>query len=394
MNKFLLALVFILASGPLSASTISSFLEMVRTKNLDIQSQKHIVNGALERSKGLNLPAPQVGVSQMRNLEGSFYGFEVQQSFPLSSKLFDDKKTRQNKYSLQRKESSFLSDSILFEARLAYVNYWASYQKMLLAVELRDWLKHHLKYAQSLVRSNSDMRIHSLEIEGSIGIYDNEISFLKTMLEAEKSKLRNIVYEASYDPEVPILDVIPELPTSALESRIAEIDFAKLQVATSNHEVAKNANAPNFFLKLRKLDRPMLRMANQEIMVGIDLPFLYFWQGRADNAEAFANKHVAEAKYKKSIVESDSLKESLKAQTRLIKDQFRNLNNISVPAADKRLRYLKNIAPRDMSGLESHHRIFHDAIELKTQLVDARTRYEELYMKWMILFGDSRNEKN
>jgi outer membrane protein TolC len=329
-----------------------------------------------------------IGVSQMRNLQGNAYAFEIQQQVPLSSKLTDDKRTREHKFDLQKKESSYFSDSVLLEARLAFVNYWASYEKLKLMEELQKWLKHHLEYSQSLARSDTEMRVYALEIESSIGIYDNEINNIKNSLESEKVKLRRFVFDSSYEPNIPIFGDPSGFSESSGSSRISELDLSRLRVATSDFEVAKSANLPNLFMKVRKLDRPMLGMANQEVMVGIDLPFAFFWQARAEEAEASASKIVAQARYQKSLVESEAFKKSLKAQADLTKMQLQNLDRISIPAADKRLRLLKNISPRDMSGLNSHYKVFQDAIELKSQRVDVRYRYEELYTKWMILFGE------
>ena len=131
----------------------------------------------------------------------------------------------------------------------------------------------------------------------------------------------------------------------------------------------------------------MMGMANQEIMLGIDLPFAYFWQPRAEKAQAMAQKQIAEETYRKTEVESEALKISLKNRSRILKDQIKTLDSISIPASRKSLQYLKNIAPRDMSGLETHRRIFEDYISLRTQLVDLRMAYEEIYSNWALAFA-------
>lgn len=52
----------------------------------------------------------------------------------------------------------------------------------------------------------------------------------------------------------------------------------------------------------------MIGMANQVIMLGIDLSFVYFSQPRAEKAEAMAQKIVADANYRKAEVEAESLR--------------------------------------------------------------------------------------
>lgn len=393
MNKLSIFLFLGTFCFPTWAESLHVFLNKVKERNLEIHSQASLVDAATERSKGYKLSPPRIGVSQMRNLEGKSYAFEVEQQLPLSLKLADEKTSREHKLTLQKKESSYFSDALLLEARLAFVSYWAVYEKIKLLEELRNWLKHHLAYARTLTRSDTELRLHSLEIESSIGLFENEINTMKAQLENNKVKLRTLVYNSAYEPGTPVLDKPKEFVESQGPSRLSEIDLGRLKVATSDFEVAKAANLPNLFVKVKKLDRPMAGMANQEIMLGIDLPFAYFWQTRAEKAEAMASKVMAEAKYKKTLIESESLMKSLKAQAELTKDQLKNLERISIPAAEERLKLLKNISPRDMRGLDSHHKIFHDAIVLKSQRIDVRFRYEELYTKWMILFGDAHDDK-
>lgn len=376
--------------GKSYADDVSAFLVRVKNKNMELQSQRLLTNAALERSKGLSLKAPFVGVSQMRNLEGVSYVFEVSQEIPLSSRLNQDQKAREGKLELQKKESVYVSQEILLGARLAFINYWMSYQKLQLIQELRDWLKHHAHYAQSLVRSSTDLKVYALEIESAVGIYENEASTLKSNLEIEKSKLKEMAYDQVYDPGEPTIDDPLAFPEARSDSKISSINFSKLKIANSELEVAKSSYAPNLFVKLRKMDRQMIGMPNQEIMLGVDLPFAYFWQPRAENAEARASKYVAEANYRKSEVEAQALKESLKKRSEILKNQLETLKTVSLPAAEKRLQYLKNISPRDVDGLESHHKIFHDYIEIKTQLVEIRMKYEELYANWTLLFSEGK----
>lgn len=376
-----------------SADSVNSYIDKVKDKNLQLSSQDLLTTAAHERSKGLNLKAPFVGVSQMRNLEGVSYAFEISQEIPLSSRLNQDQKAREGKFELQKKESIYVSQEILLGARLAFINYWMSYKKLQLIEELRDWLKHHAHYAQSLVRSSTDLKIYALEIESAVGIYENEASTLKSNLEVEKAKLKELAYDAAYDPGEPSIDNPLAFSEARSDSKISSINFSKLKIANSELEVAKSSYAPNLFVKLRKLDRQMIGMPNQEIMLGVDLPFAYFWQPRAGNAEARASKYIAEANYRKSEVEAEALKESLKKRSEIIKNQLETLKTVSLPAAEKRLQYLKNISPRNIDGLESHHKIFHDYIELKTQLVEIRMKYEELYANWTLLFSEGKKNE-
>lgn len=392
-TAFTIFLFFVSSISSLHADSIESFLSKVKIKNLDIASQGNLISAAEARSKGLSLKAPMVGVAQMRNLEGVSYAFEVQQEVPLSSRLSKDKKSREDSYELQKKESEYFSREKLLEARVAYVSYWKNYEKIKYTEEVRNWLKQHAEYVRSVVRSDAATNVYALEIQSYLGLIENEVSSLKGLLENEKVKLKELSFDETYDPGVPTLDEPKPLPEEALSSRISSINLSKLKVASSNLEVAQTASLPNLFFKARKLDRPMVGMANQEIMVGIDLPFAYFWQPRAEKAEAIANKYQAEANYRKSEVQSEAMKLALKEKAAILSNQLKTLKGVSVPAAEKALKYSKNIAPRDMSGLETHRRIFQDYIELKSQLLEIRMNYEEIYSNWSLVFAQGNSNE-
>lgn len=370
------------------AESIGTFINRVKEKNLEISAQTSIVSASKERSKGYSLMAPMVGVSQMKSGHGTSYNFEVQQEIPLSNRLTSDKKMRESSFELQKKESDFFVREKLLEARLAFVAYWRNYEKQKYIKEVRDWLKQHLKYAQSLVRSDANSQIYALEIESYLGILENELSSVTSLLESDKAKLKELSFDENYGPDVPVLDEPPVLADAIGTSRISSINLSKLRVASAKLDVAKASYLPNLSVTVRKMDRPMLGMADQEIMLGIDLPFAFFWRPRAEKAEAIAQKAVADATYRKSEVEGEALKKSLKVRADILKKQIKTLEEVSIPAVQKSLKYVRNIAPRDMAGLETHRRLFQDYISLRSQMVDLRMSYEEIYSHWTSVFAE------
>lgn len=388
MKYFALFLLILMMARTTLAESIDSFINRVKDKNLEISAQRSIVSASEARSRGYSLMAPMVGVSQMKSGHGTSYNFEVQQKIPLSNGLSSDKKMRENSFDLQKKESDLFVREKLLEARLAFVSYWRNYEKEKYIKEVRDWLKQHSKYAQSLVRSDANSQIYALEIESYLGILENELSSVRSLLESDKAKLRELSFDENYLPGVPKLDEPPVLAEDAGTSRISSINLSKLRVASAKLDVAKASYLPNLSVTVRKMDRPMLGMADQEIMLGIDLPFAFFWQPRAEKAEAIAQKAIADANYKKSEVEGEALKKSLKARADILKKQIKTLEDVSIPAVQKSLKYVRNIAPRDMAGLETHRRIFQDYISLRSQLVDLRMNYEEIYSHWTSVFAE------
>lgn len=130
MRHLIAGIFFILSFETARAEGLPAFLERVQKKNLEIQVQSQVIQGALDRSKGYKLPPPMVGISQMRNLQGESYAFEIQQQLPFPSKLSDDKKSREAQFKLQEKESRYFTDDLLLEARLAYVSIGRALKKL------------------------------------------------------------------------------------------------------------------------------------------------------------------------------------------------------------------------------------------------------------------------
>lgn len=390
----ILGLSTFLLSGALQAESLADFLKKVRSKNLEITSQNSLISAAEARSKGFSIKAPMIGFSQMRNLEGKAYAYEVQQEVPLSNRLATDKRMREQSFELQKKESEYFSTEKLLEARVSFVKYWKTYEKSKYLTEIREWLDTHLKYARSVVRTDASSNIYALEIESYIGILENELSSVKSDIEAQKAKLKELSFDENYDPGVPVVDEPKALATSGENSRMSAINLSRLKVAEAALDTARTSYLPNLTLRGRKLDRQMMGMANQEIMVGIDLPFAFFWQPRAEVAEATAQKMVAEANHRKAEVESEALKRSLEARATILKQQLKTLAEVSIPAARKALRYLKNVSFRDMAALETNRRIFQDYITLRTQQVELRMAYEEIYANWSLAFANGANNEN
>lgn len=387
--KYLCLLLFpLLVSHSVLAETIDAFVSQVREKNLEISAQSSVIAASDARSKGYNLMAPMVGVSQMKSEHGTAYNYEVSQQIPLSNRLSKNKTMREKGLELQKKESDFFVREKLLEARLTFVSYWKNYEKQNYIIEVRDWLKEHLKYARSLGRSDANSQIYALEIESYLGILENELSSVRGLLESDKAKLREFVFDENYEPGIPVVDGPIKLAEASETSRISSINLSKLKVASAGLDVASSSYLPNLTVTVRKIDRPMLGMADQEIMVGIDLPFAFFWQPRAEKAEALAQKTIADANYRKSEVEEAALKRSLKARAEILENQIKTLKDVSIPAVQKSLKYVKNVAPRDMSGLETHRRLFQDYISLRTQMVELRMAYEEIYSKWTSVFAE------
>jgi hypothetical protein len=384
MNKVITFL--IIFSTSVNADTLSDYLQKVRASNLELKSIPLSISATEARSHGLTLKAPMIGVSQMRNLQGISYAFEFQQEIPFPSRLSKDKKSREISHDLNVVESDHFSQEKILEAQLAFVRYWKNFQQLKYAKEYEGWLRQHRKFTQSVARSDPAATVYSQEIESALGLAISDQTAIQMTLENEKLSLRLLAFDPSYDPETPILgEPIPFHENDEL-SRSAVINQSRSSLATSDLEVARTSYLPNLYFRARKLDRPMIGMANQEIMLGIDLPFAYFWGPKADVAEAVAKKSIAEAEYRKAVVESEALRASLKAKAELLLSQIKILETVSLPAIEKGLKYAKNISFRELNSLQTHRKAFEDYIQLQNKLVESRLAYEELSAQWYLQF--------
>lgn len=362
------------------ALTLDGFLAQVRAQNLGLKVEAAKRDSASARAVGLNLPAPMVGLIQMNEKGGgSTSGFEVSQTIPFPTKLTNDHSARHLEADAQTEMQKAASSEILAKARLLYFSLWTAQERLTLLKEKKSVIGQHIKLSRAGSRSDSFAQIHILKAESDVDALDNEL------LTAEQT-LRNKQIEAAEfintDP-TQFKPVVREPPIAPIPSFTTEaphqLESARLTLESfrSREREAKASWFPELNLRYKQMGQSSMYPAYNEVMVGVSLPFVFFWGPRATSSSASAQRLQAEFEYGREKRKIETEKASFLVKAESLKKQLDNLNSKLLPRAEKRMRLVHNLAPRDMETLQDHRETMEAFPDLKLKALEYRERYEE-----------------
>ncbi|MBC7742285.1 MAG: TolC family protein [Bdellovibrionaceae bacterium] len=374
--------ILILANfAPAKAATLSlsDFLNSVKTDSPDLKIEKSLSDGAQARSKGIRLSPPMVGLMNMRDGSGTNRGFEVTQQIPFPTKILKEKEVRALESKTQNSLFSYRKNEIVLEARQAYFDYWKSYQLRKILDEKQVWLKNHVKIARSTARADSTAQIHLLGTESEADQLENEGLEAATDV-IEKSNALKI-----YAPNLNTKDVIPELDPKL---EIIEVDQKvksgflsakedELKLAKATTSLNKQSYLPDIVLRYRTFNGNDTTPKSEEIMVGITLPFLFFWQPHAESTEASAREFRVQAELQKLRLTFEGRLANLTEKSNSLKKQLLTLKEKLIPRAHKRMKLVDNLSARTMEGLEEHRTVMFDYLNLRLNAINVRVEYEK-----------------
>ncbi len=383
MKRFALIILLILFSGPVLAQetlSLDSFLNQVRAKNLGLKVESAKADAADARSAGFKLPPPMVGVIQMNeDGGGSTSGFEVSQTIPFPTKLTSDRTARKFEAAAQAEMKKAVSSEVLAKARLLYFSMWAAQERLNLLKEKKAVIQQHIKLSRAGSRSDSFSNIHILKAESDVDALDNEVltaeqTFRNKQIEAaefvnaDAGQFRPVAKE-------PPMTVLPENrtePPHQLESARLTLESFK-----ARESEAKSAWFPEFNLRYKQMEATPMFPRYNEVMVGVSLPFVFFWEPRAQSSSASAERLQAEFEFDREKRKIESEKTSLLVKADSLKKQLDNLATKILPRAEKRMRLVHNLAPRDMETLQDHRETMEAFPDLKLKALEYREQYEE-----------------
>lgn len=112
-------------------------------------------------------------------------------------------------------------------------------------------------------------------------------------------------------------------------------------------------------------------------MVGVTLPFAFFWQPNSESKAASSERLQAEYELEKQKRSIDADKKILIGRIESFKKQIDTLKQKLIPRAEKRMKLVHNLAPRDMETLQDHRETMEAFPELKMKLLSLRVDYEQ-----------------
>lgn len=379
-----LPLLFVLFVTPAIANERLSyeyFLSAALSQNLGLKIESAKSEAAQANAKSFNIPPPMVGYMRMRDQSGSSAnGIEITQAIPFPTKISNYRSARKYERDAQMEARLAVEYETRARAKVIYFNLWASQQKRDALKEKKNVIESHIRLARAGVRSDSFLRIHLLKAESDLDLLENEILAASQEVverEAAAASFLNID-AASFHP------VLEEPPTTQIpsDSTIAfphQLESARLRLESSKarESEAKSTWFPDLYLRYREIGQTQLMPETSEIMVGISLPFLFPWDASASSGKASSERLQSELEYEQTRRKIDNEKIVLVTKAISLKKQLDNINQKLLPRAEKRMKLVHNLAPRDMEALQDHRETMEAFPDLKLKALELRGLYEE-----------------
>ncbi len=382
-----LILIHVQAFAQSDGYPLEAYLSAVQRESPDLIVEDANVAAAQARASGIRISPPMVGLMQMSEGNSRQDGYEISQELPFPTKIAQDKRVRNIELENQKANSAYQKVLILNEARYAYIEFWVATERLKILKDKNHWLKHHAAITRSATRSENTAQVHLLEVELERDIVENEVLAAEASLVEKRNSLK--VHAPSLDvsnlvpvePQLPLLDVTT-LKRGAVELKELEVISLKAQ-----EDLKQQSYAPDLFLRLRSFKGNDVSPQSQEIMVGVSLPFLYFWQPKAEVAETSAQRIRAEAELRKTQVEYESKTATVKAKLDSLAAQLKNTKEKLIPRAERRRKLAANISTRTMEGLDQHRSVELGLLDFRAKAIDLHLEYENLFKDLLRLSG-------
>ncbi len=387
--RLILALITVSFQGQAASPfTLGEFLNQVQKQSPDLQIDQALTSEVAARSEGSRISPPMVGLMQMKDASGTNRGLEIEQQIPFPTKIKKDIDARRLESEVQKSNQAYGQALVLSKARSAYFEFWGSFEKLSIAKEKKNWLKTHAKISRSTTRSDSAAQVHLLGIESEVDLLENEVVLAETNLSEKRILLK------TYAPDISLEDIKPITPP------LQKIDFdpksksiviqwkeKEFQAAEANKSLQRQAYLPDIIVRYRGYNGNEATPRSEELMVGITLPFLFFWQPKAESAEALGRSQRAQAELKKAEVETEIKLKSLSLKIENLDRQLSLLETKVLPRAHKRMTLVENLSQRTMEGLNEHRTVMLDYMEMKSKSVETRLELEKSISELMVLIG-------
>lgn len=399
MSKVLYLLILFIITGPNSSFAkkeelpLGQYLKFVEAQNLNFKIEKANVDMAQARSRGVRIPPPMIGYMQMKEGNKINQGYEVSQEIPFPTKISKEHEVRTLELESQKETSRIQKYFILTEARTAYIDFWSSYFKLEIQKEKLAWLKEHVKIAQSLSWPDTSAKAHLLEVELDRDLLENDVLSMESDVITYREMLRNFAPELKVEEIIPIEPPIPsiETPKKAPYSLIF-IKEKELATSSAREALKKQSYLPDFSVRFRVYNGSEMSPQSQELMIGMSLPFAYFWQAKAELDEASAQRFLAEVELQKAKVESDTKVLSLVKRLEAQQAQLKNLKENVIPRAERRMKLIRNLSKRTMEGIDQHKSVMLALLDFKIKAIDLRLEFEKSFVELLKLSGESSQE--
>ncbi|PWU19702.1 MAG: hypothetical protein C5B49_05390 [Bdellovibrio sp.] len=360
---------------------LDQFLSEVHSQNLSIKVEEAAAKAATEGASEVAIPPPMVGVTQLKDQSGQANGFELSQTIPFPTKLSSDHAARILAAEAKTAMRNVKEREVLANAKLLYFKLWKAQERTMLLREKKGAIALHLKLAQAATRSDSFLKIHLIKAEGEQDLLENEI----TQSEQERRERQIAMAEILDRNAKNFRPVAREVPLSPLPrpgglEAISQIKVQKFQLeaAKARESEARSSWFPDLNLRYREMGGTPMNPKFSEVMIGVSLPFLLFWEPKAASRQAAAERMQFEFLLAQEERQIETKRESLLSKAESLKVQIEQFHEKLLPRAEKRMRLIHNMAPRDMETLQDHREAMEAFPDLKLKALELREQYEEV----------------
>lgn len=368
---------FVLADEKMS---LDVFLKHAQEQNIDLKVETIKVDSAEAKSVGISLPPPMIGLNQMREENGhKANGYEISQSIPFPTKLSSDHSARKLEAQAQIEMSEGKRKEILATGKLLYFMLWQGQERISLLEERKNILQNHIQLARSTARSDSSAAVHLLRAESDLDLLENEILTERQKLAEQMSDAAIFLNSDSKNFKIvasePSFSTVPTFNDAENTYQLKALKY-NLEVAKSRESEANSAWLPDFNLRYKKMEASSMSDEYSELMIGITLPFVFFWEPYNLSRAAGAQRMTAEYELVKQTRTIEAEKNRLMSRAESLKKQIENLKTKLLPRAERRMKLVRNLAPRDMDTLQDHRETLEAFSDLKMKILDLRIDYE------------------
>lgn len=361
--------------------TFNEFLGIAKSQNLTLKIEAAKSEVVQANSSGITLPPPMVGLMKMTEKEGgsSANGFEVEQMIPFPGKIAKDHSARKYEAQAQEEVRKGAEAEILAKAKILYLDLWASQQKKEALLSRKQAIEEHLKLSRAATRSDSFLKIHTIKAESDLDLLENDLlSADQEIREKESAAAEFLNVDAkSFHPTF-TEPQLTELPSDISSTNSHQLEASRLTLESfkARADEGKLAWFPDFYLRYRETGGTQMMPRYSEAMIGISLPFLFPWQSSRDSDKNSFQRQQSELEYEREKVRINSEKYTLSNRAQSLRQQLDNLNRKVLPKAERRMKLIHNIAPRDMESLQDHREAMEAFPELKLKAIELRMQYE------------------
>lgn len=328
------------------------------------------------------LPAPMVGFSTMGESGPTSNpmerDLEVTQKIPFPTKFVKGSAVKDARVAVSTSEENIELQRIEIEASILFIDLDQNLKTQALLAENQNVLSGHLKRLRSITISDQIQKIHLLEIEAELKSVDAEIKDDQFKEKGLRRKIAALLNEDGSFAGKPVLETLSPPRQVQIPRTLVSLEPAKKreELALKEESLAKQEWLPDLTLTYRRRSRlDGVMPSSHEVMIGVEIPFLWGWQPAAKNKVASALSD--QARYDSIEIQRKvtSEMETLQDRARASWERIQLFKNEILPIQEKRVQLLHRISPSDMESLDLHKATLEKWLAERTKLLEIESEY-------------------